>query len=88
MRESLRSNSQPSDVRSLYSDRSKDKTLENFLEKDGKYRLRVVTEEHVCVVSVPSSEYVCHFTINPGSSKDIATSMTNTLYQQKIDFFI
>ena len=51
------------------------------------YDLRVATEEHVCVISEPGSEYVCHFSTNTGSSKDFATSMTYTPHQQKIDLF-
>ena len=86
MRESLRSNPQHGDVRSLYFDGKKGKTLENYLEEDGKFHRRVVTEELVCVISEPGSEYVCHFSTNTGSSKDIATSMINTLHEQKIDF--
>ena len=59
--------------------------MENVFEEDGKYHRRIVTEEHISVVSEPAWEYFCQFKTDSGSSGDIVSTLIEAMENRNVD---
>jgi hypothetical protein len=81
----LREESQIVNFRSLYFDGRKDKTLHNEKRGDTYYR-SIIIEEHITVLNEPGSNYVGHTVPVTGRSSDIANSLIELLWKNKIVF--
>ena len=74
---------QTTELRGLYFDGRKDKTL--FQVKEGsKYYRKLLTEEHVSLVGEPGSQFVGHVSPSSGSAVAIVESIVDNLEQKKI----
>ena len=53
--------------------------------KDGTCHPRIVTEEHISVVSESACEYFCHFKTDSGSKRDIVSSLIKAMENRNVD---
>ena len=74
-----------SDIKGLYFNRRKDKTIKQVLDTDEKYRRKTVTEEHVSIISEAGLDCFSYVTPADGSSKSTTSAIPLSLHQNTVD---
>ncbi|KAK0066832.1 hypothetical protein Bpfe_003567 [Biomphalaria pfeifferi] len=72
-------------ITGLYFDGRKDSTMTLIKECDGKFHRKLITEEHISIISEPGSIYFGHITPTAGSSKVIAAELIAYLSKKNVD---
>ena len=69
-------------IRGLYFDGRKDKTLIQVIETDGSKRQRTTREEHFSIVVEPDSRHFDHVTPSNGSAKNISEEIMDCMQKK------
>ncbi|KAK0055599.1 hypothetical protein Bpfe_014874 [Biomphalaria pfeifferi] len=72
-------------ITGLYFDGRKDSTMTLIKECDGKFHRKLITEEHISIISEPGYIYFGHITPTAGSSKVIAAELIAYLSKKNVD---
>ena len=72
-------------IRGLYFDGRKDKTLMQVIKTDGSKRQRTTREEHFSIVVEPDSRYFDHVTPSSGSAKNVSEEIMGCWQEKQAD---
>ena len=73
-RKCLQENVRKQELKGLYFDGRRDKTL-SIRNESGKSHREEIEEEHYCIIKEPNSEYMGHISVENGSAKNIASGI-------------